>query len=127
MTESIPIDLLNDDNRQVLNHLSGQGCHGDIVEPLEKYLADYKNVKSFCPNPEHFSYCFWYFDNKIFALGTGMQRIKLKLLEVKGLKLVFMELIEEKSIGPTWYSIPWNSPHLKSLVRDSLNTIRKSS
>ena len=120
MEKAIPQNLLIKENFQVLSHLSGQSCHSDIVEPLDKYLAGYEAVKSFCPNPIEFSYCFWYLYNEIFAFATGMQRVKIKLVNMESLNLESMEMQREKGAGPFWYSVPWDSPHLEKLVRDCI-------
>jgi len=81
MNKQIPIEIDTSLNRGVLNSLKGTNCHSDIIIPLEKYLSEYKEVKSYCPDGKNFSYVCWYVNNIIFAYATGMQKISIRLAQ----------------------------------------------
>ena len=112
VVKSVPEALQTKENDQVLKYLSPLICHSDIVEPLIKALEKYSDVYVFCPDGANFKYCFWYVDNRIFAFAEGMQKISLKLPEIRHEAVALDGGVKCDSAGEEWHSFPYNSNHL---------------
>jgi hypothetical protein len=73
------MSIKNIRNAEILRLLNGKSCHGDIIQPIDKVLSSLPDVEWFCPDPTEFAYCFWYSNDIIFAFGTGMHEIGIRL------------------------------------------------
>lgn len=110
----IPDQLNTNKNMHVLKYLEGFSCHGDIVEPLERVIREYEEIKSFCPDPVNFKYCFWYIGDEIFAYGVGMMDIGVKLSDIDIREQWGIDRISE--VGDPWYLVPWDSEKWDEIV-----------
>lgn len=108
MTLQVPKNLETETNRRVLSYLEPLSCHSDIVEPLDASLAQFSDVEWFCPDIEHYKYCFWYVHDTIFAFATGMQSIGLRLPDCEHDRAASEGAVKCMEAGSDWYSFPWD-------------------
>lgn len=111
--ENLPLLIDRAKNAEVLAYLNGRSCHGDIIEPIDSVLRTISDVGWFCPEKHNFSYCCWYVRGLIFAFGTGMREITLRLPPLQS-KLdnrpdVFLGRYDDGQ----WWSITYDHPSLK--------------
>lgn len=71
--------LDNKHNHEILHFIDGSSCHSDIIEPIDKILRQLPDVQWYCPDPHNFAFCCWHTNSIIFAYGTGMQEIGIRL------------------------------------------------
>ena len=126
MKKSMPPELVNQLNDEILKELENKSCHGDIVEPIQKYLSALKEVKSYCPDGKNFGYIVWYVNNIVFAYASGMQKVGLRLSQSG--ELNFNEARNPKSYKAknSWYEIPYNSGELELLVNSAYESAKNS-
>ncbi len=126
MKKSVPENLINELNVEVLKRLEGASCHSDIVEPIEKIFKQYEGVASFCPDGKSFSYCCWYVNNNIFAYATGMRNVTLKLAQNEPPVSRKQEGSCGNDIATKWHSVAYNSTRLNELVASAYNIARRA-
>lgn len=119
MSRPVPPELNNPLNHQVLSELEGQGCHADIIAPIEKCLSGLEGVKSFCPDSKNFAYVIWYVNGTVFAYASGMRRVGLRLLKSAELDLPMPRGFESYQTEYGWYSVPYDSDSLDMLVNSA--------
>lgn len=115
MMKSVPNVLINAKNQQVLKHLSGLSCHSDIVLFFSEALKAHKQVKSFCPDPENFSYCLWYMGDEVFAFAASMQEIAIKL-PPEAVDKAFKQL-DSNELGPDWYLVSYSTKNWPEILQ----------
>jgi len=125
MKKSVPKELVNELNVEVLKRLEGASCHSDIVEPIEEVLEQYEGVGVFCPDGEHFSYCCWYVNNIIFAYATGMQNVTLKLVQTERPVNRKSAANCDNNATTKWRSVPYNSTNLNEFVVSAYKAARR--
>ena len=118
----MPLQLRHPHNELVLAFLHGKSCHGDIIEPLDKYFRQYENVGFFCPNPENFGFACWYMGNRIIACAVGMQTVFLRISPDRADEIQNLSERSFEDLGHDWYQIKWNSPNLELLAAHAYNS-----
>lgn len=126
MKKSIPAELENQLNAEILNELEGKSCHSDIVEPIQKYLSALKEVKAYSPDGKNFSYIVWYVNNVVFAYASGMQNVGLRLSQSGELNLNEARNPKSYKTKNSWYEIPYNSVELELLVNSAYESAKNS-
>jgi len=126
MKKSIPPELKNQLNAEVLTKLQGKNCHSDMVEPIQSYLSKLKEVKSYCSDEKSFGYIIWYINNVIFAYAAGMQKVGLRLSQSGELNLKEAKYPRNYKAQNSWYEIPYNSEKLEVLVNSAYESARNS-
>lgn len=122
--ERIPQDILEKHNIPAINYLNGKSCHSDIIEPLDAILKKKPNVQFFCPKPEQFAYCLWYYEDTIFAFAEGMQYVSFLLPNLSIKERETLNLVKHPYIDNDWYNLKWNSSNLKQVAEKALDSAR---
>jgi hypothetical protein len=112
-----PPELNNRKNKNVLAYLRPLSCHSDIVGPLDSILKTLKNVKSFCPDPVHFKFCFWYVNQTIFAFAVGMHNVALMIPPEFCIEAISEGAVACGKAGKDWYLFPYDHSNLNKWAR----------
>jgi len=126
MKKPIPSELEIQLNADVLKALEGKSCHSDIIEPLQTCLSTLKDVNSYCPDGENYSYVVWYVNKIIFAYASGMRQVGVRLSQSGELSLQEAENPKNYKIQNNWYEIPYDSDKLGFLVNSAYDSAKNS-
>ena len=74
-----PLELDNEQNRAVLDHLHPLSAHSDVVEALMKAVEPLGDVQIFCPNPHEYRYVVVSTKNVVFGFAAGMTSVAFRL------------------------------------------------
>ena len=81
MTQSIPRELQNEINRQVLNYLNDKSAHSDVVDSLIAGANSLGDVQFYCPDPAEYRYFVVSTKGAIIAIALGMDTVAFRLDE----------------------------------------------
>ena len=124
MKNTLPIEINNSSNREVLNALQGSSCHSDIIIPISQCLVKFEGIQSFCPDGKNFSYTCWYINNIVFAYATGMQKVSVKIDSTRSIEGFDQEKFNNINKIKGWYSVPYNYKNLCEIVGLAYNSAR---
>jgi hypothetical protein len=83
-------DKLNtEENRSVLQHISGLSAHSDVAEALEIAIEPLGAAHTYCPDPDNYRYLVAYANETVFSYAVGMGTVAFRLspdLKYKAIK-----------------------------------------
>ena len=77
--EQLPDKLNTENNRLVLEHISGLSAHSDIAEALEIAIAPLGAALTYCPDPANYRYLIAYAQEIVFSYAVGMNTVAFRL------------------------------------------------
>jgi len=116
MTQTVPAELLNDNNAEILQYLAPLSCHGDNIDSLLSYLSRYPDVRRFCPDARNYRYFLWFTGDTIFAYGVGMSDVYLRIDDTEAALATEYARDTRRFDGACWFSFRYDCKQLENLA-----------
>lgn len=117
--QTLPANLLNGNNPDVLTFLQGQSCQSDNLESLRKVLSRFPDARWYCPESRKYRYFLWYRGDTIFAYGVGMRNVSLRIGPEQALLAASQARGYCRFDGNDWYALPYDCEQLEFLARQA--------
>ena len=108
MINTVPEELQNDANNQVLKYIKDLSAHDGVADELINSVKPLGDVQIFCPDPESFRYVAASTNNIIFGVALGQDTVAFKLNDEFKDKALLTGCKLLPKLGNNWV---WVNPH----------------